>query len=299
MSIETEKIHIFDNFLDKNTHEELYHWIQDKSFYAFNEVLPKLWGVGVAEYCPNKDGKYPTQKGTKSALDISAMSKVIRTGLPRFPIATGQEDLDKNHFPIINKIWNKINQNVFKNNASVDGIPEDQLFPKPNNFFIDNKKPHDKWPHINEGDCFYTVFVNGRCSETIWNPTISVIKDGNLVSGRGHRDSNCREFDQNKNNYLTVLYCANLEWNPLWGGDIGTWADSPNNEFKTTSDHQAFNYGRIDNVIAHVPNRLIIFSHAKTHGPITPIVGFAPERNFRLAFRVKILEGEFTSNYYQ
>jgi hypothetical protein len=298
MSVQTEKIHIFDNFLDQNTHKELYQWIQDKSFYSFEPSLPEIVKGGPAEYIPEKDKKSSTQKGTKSALDIEAMIKRIKTGLPRFPIATNQADLDKNHFPIINKIWNKINNDVFQNNASVDGIPEDIMFPRNKDFFHD-KKPHEKWSHLREEDCWYTVFVNGRSSESTWNPTTARIKNGNTVSGRAHRDSMCQDYDQNKNNYLTVLYCANLDWNPIWGGDIGTWADSPNNKFKTTSDHQAFNYGWLDNVIAHVPNRLIVFSHAKTHGPITPIIGFAPERNFRLAFRVKILEGEFTSNYYQ
>lgn len=288
----TKKVHIYDNFLDADQHEDLYQWMQDKSFYAYERPVYKLHEDGHYEYIAEKDGLSPNPKThLQGDIERTAMKR-IKTGLPRFPIATSQSDFDRKKFPLINSIWDKINKEIFKGNASVDGIPEDCVYKYRDESYIGGKQPHEKWDHLNEGDCFYTVFVNGRSTEHAI-PEVKTDASVLKVSGRGHRDSNCREYDQTVNNYVTVLLCANLDWKPIYGGDILTWDDAPDNEFKCSSTHQAFHYGWLDNVIAHVPNRLIVFSHAKTHGPIR-LSHRAPERSFRLAFRAKILNGEFT-----
>ena len=281
---------VIDDFLSTDLFKEAYEFTQQVSYYghigAFSEseALHRHFN----EYIPNFHGKraMPHYIKEKSAQEFA--DNILRNmGLCRHPLAVNHEAFIKQN-TVANKIFDKINNDCFNNKATADGIAEvmggiygftDRSVK--DKMYVDDIQPHDKYDYIPKKESEYTVFINCRKFE----PFVPSQLASSEIMGP-HRDSNTRDYDQNDLSYCTALFCANEFWNPIWGGDILFHDDLENNS-QFPHARQNFNVGFVNRIVAHKPNRLIIYPHSATHG-LLRVLEKTKECAFRYAFRIKI-----------
>lgn len=173
----------------------------------------------------------------------------------------GCNEQDLNRHPIIKKLWEEINSGL-GNQYEINGNPEDMF-----DTALNNKE--------------WRVYANGSVSNLMpgtWGP---------------HRDT----VDMNDDSTVTILYCANLEWYPRWGGEFIFFPEDPDG---LTGDHQqfngqwqqnrGFNVGWADQgkMISPVPNRVIVYDGRALHNCKAP-AGMQPHeiQQWRVVFRAR------------
>tara|TARA_B110000503_G_scaffold143490_1_gene245255 strand:- start:74 stop:943 length:870 start_codon:yes stop_codon:yes gene_type:complete len=283
-----QDVTVIDNFLSPDMLHEAYEFTQQVSYYGnVGAFSAEANNRHFNEYIPNFHGKRSMPHYVKENSTQEFANNILRNiGLCRHPLAVNHEVFTKQN-TVANKIFNKINSDYFNNKATVDGIaegmPSSSLIRKPflNRQYVDNIKPYDKYDYIPENQTEYTVFINCRKFEP-FRATESAF--GRTLGP--HRDSNTRVYDQNDLSYCTALFCANDFWHPEWGGEIIFHNDLENDD-RFPHAKQNFNLGFVNRIVAHKPNRLIIFPHSSTHG-LDRIKERAEECAFRYAFRIKI-----------
>lgn len=279
---------VIDNFLPTDLLKEAYEFSQQVSYYGhIGAFSAESTHRHFNEYIPNFHGKRSMPHYVKENSAHEFANNILRNmGLCRHPLAVNHEAFI-NQNTVANKIFDKINKDCFNNKATADGIAEDMggiygyNHSIKDKIYVDNIQPYDKYDYIPKQMSDYTVFINCRKFEPFL-PSQSA--SGNIMGA--HRDSNTRVYDQNDLSYCTVLFCANEFWNPTWGGDIVFHDDLENNS-QFPHAKQNFNIGFVNRIVAHKPNRLIIYPHSATHG-LHRVNERAKECAFRYAFRIKI-----------
>lgn len=174
----------------------------------------------------------------------------------------GSNEQDLLRHPIIAQLWKEINAGL-NNQYEIAGYPEDMH---------DKSLPDKEW----------RVYANGTVSKFMtgtWGP---------------HRDTP----DVDVEDTVTILYCANLEWYPRWGGEFIFFPEDPAG---LTGDHQQYNggYGQQQRgfnigwpdqgkMISPVPNRVLVYDGRCLHNTKPP-TGMSPHeiQQWRVVFRAR------------
>lgn len=189
-----------------------------------------------------------------------------KLGMPRCMFGSDEHSIKKKH-PIIWDLWQIINQSL-DNQYEITGVPEEmswEEYPVP--------KPED--PSLETG---WRVYANASAHD--------------LIQGGGspHRDT----INVLDDTTATILWVANQEWYPSWGGELMFYPEDPKG---LTGDHQQFgnsqkrdfNIGWPDagKLCCLVPNRLIAFDGRTLHAtiPTRHRVNVEPIR--RVVFRAR------------
>jgi hypothetical protein len=207
---------------------------------------------------------------------INAASITRKLGQPRALLASDDTSLKKKHEPVW-RLWQEIN-NILGGDYAITGIAEGmhwKEYPCP--------KPED--PDLATG---WRVYCNASMHD--------------FVSGSGyvHRDNPELEDEDS----VTILWVANPEWYPSWGGEIMFYPEDPNG---ATGDHQQFNapawtqrpgqspatrgfkIGWQDDgkMVTFRPNRLVVYDGRTLHSTSPTRHRYNSEPNQRIVFRAR------------
>jgi len=269
------KIDVFDNRIPFSLRKEVYDYIYTQRWYTGYRKLPTL------DIDPSK-----------SNVNDSDPPPVHRT-ITRAPFC-GISDHLKYH-PPIEKLFHFINQNVFENKLSLDGLRE----PSPG-----LKYPGLNWPPISDAQLrnevpFYEpnhpeldiewrkyIFENGSIAYMQAQPF-----ESHRQTRIPHRDWAGRSIDENPEGYATVIYIANLNWRPEWFGELtmyeNAFGDIPGTKFEDLYKNRNVGIGYPGAVIENIPGRIVVQDGRQLHA--TRAVGeTAPEPTLHVNFRVRI-----------
>jgi hypothetical protein len=190
--------------------------------------------------------------------------------LHRCVFADNELDLKLNH-RVIWKLWKEINAGLdekYEITGPPEGMYEGMPLPVLPNGVIEQRG--------------WRVYANGTAS-----------KYSNITWGP-HRD-NPNVDDETS---VTIIYCANPEWYPRWGGEFVFFPEDPEGK---TGDHQqhngpgqqqrGFNVGWADQgkIVSPVPNRVIVYDSRSLHNTKAPCNSDAQElQQWRVVFRARL-----------
>ena len=270
-------IDVYDNLIDDETHAKVYDWCQSVSWYTrwlgLQDITGKT-GKPINEYNPSRDGNYNTKHVLGNRQDFQAMLELFRFAMYRHPVGWSDESV-KERNPLLYGLWNKINKHVFNGNADLNGIPEPAAGLRgPNLFFIDRQDFYEKYD-VPKDHREFTCYLNARSTDQLQGDKV-----GERV-GQIHKDT---DGSYKGNNYYTVLYVANREWQPDWGGELLYYDDE-----ETGAKHwkRGWNIGWPTKIVGNKPNRVVVYKHDQTHTTLSPRVN-APEMTQKIAFRVRL-----------
>ena len=270
-------IDVYDNLIDDETHAKVYDWCQSVSWYTrwlgLQDITGKT-GKPINEYNPSRDGNYNTKHVLGNRQDFQAMLEMFRFAMYRHPVGWSDESV-KERNPLIYDLWNQINKHVFDGNADLNGIPEPAAGLRgPNLFFIDRQDFYEKYD-VPKDHREFTCYLNARSTDQLQGDKV-----GERV-GQIHKDT---DGSYKGDNYYTVLYVANREWQPDWGGELLYYDDE-----ETGAKHwkRGWNIGWPTKIVGNKPNRVVVYKHDQTHTTLSPRVN-APEMTQKIAFRVRL-----------
>ena len=270
-------IDVYDNLIDDETHAKVYDWCQSVSWYTrwlgLQDITGKT-GKPINEYNPSRDGNYNTKHVLGNRQDFQAMLELFRFAMYRHPVGWSDESV-KERNPLIYDLWNQINKHVFDGNADLNGIPEPAAGLRgPNLFFIDRQDFYEKYD-VPKDHREFTCYLNARSTDQLQGDKV-----GERV-GQIHKDT---DGSYKGDNYYTVLYVANREWQPDWGGELLYYDDE-----ETGAKHwkRGWNIGWPTKIVGNKPNRVVVYKHDQTHTTLSPRVN-APEMTQKIAFRVRL-----------
>ena len=270
-------IDVYDNLIDDETHVKVYDWCQSVSWYTrwlgLQDITGKT-GKPINEYNPSRDGNYNTKHVLGNRQDFQAMLELFRFAMYRHPVGWSDESV-KERNPLLYGLWNKINKHVFNGNADLNGIPEPAAGLRgPNLFFIDRQDFYEKYD-VPKDHREFTCYLNARSTDQLQGDKV-----GERV-GQIHKDT---DGSYKGDNYYTVLYVANREWQPDWGGELLYYDDE-----ETGAKHwkRGWNIGWPTKIVGNKPNRVVVYKHDQTHTTLSPRVN-APEMTQKIAFRVRL-----------
>jgi hypothetical protein len=193
----------------------------------------------------------------------------IAPGQPRCLFGSDESSIETAH-PLIWNLWQKINARL-GNCYELTGVPEGMAWK-------DRVCPTPADPALDIG---WRVYANATIH--------AKLNHGCYV----HRDNIGLADDTS----ATIIWMANPEWYPSWGGEIMFYPEDPEG---STGDHQQFNEGRqqqrnyqigwLDQgkVVSLKPNRLLVYDGRSLHAS-------APTRNYnnnqlhrRVVFRARL-----------
>tara|TARA_B100002019_G_scaffold288772_1_gene303038 strand:+ start:17556 stop:18377 length:822 start_codon:yes stop_codon:yes gene_type:complete len=268
---------VHDGLITDSLSKSVYDYCQTISWYqqwiGFKHLQndPKR---SFQEYIPATDGKTSGRHFLDKDLGPMGVLSLLEFSMYRHPFGRNAEDL-KGH-PAIEELWNTINRKVFDGKASPDGIQENCAGLSGNRKgYKDSKTFYEKYGF--DGDNGFTIMLNARCAEPISSQSI-----GNRV-GQLHKDTD-PNISPEDNSWFTVLYIANREWHPDWGGDFYYYGNE-----HTGAKHWKHGYdiGWASDIVSNKPGRVIVYPHTQTHRTSPPNV-MAPEMTQRIAFRVRV-----------
>ena len=278
MKLEHDEIIVYDDLIDDKLHKAVYDWGQSVSWYTMWLAATSIKGMEQAvpmnEYIPSKHGNYNNRHILGPVNDLSALHKLTKFVMYRHPVGWDDESCELRS-PVIWDLWSKINKHFFDGNATLDGIKEPcggLRGPEPFYDGEDFYKKHDVPFNNNE----WSSMLNARTVE-IFDTEI-----GNRV-GQYHKDTAPEHKDSDK--HFTVLYVANREWYPDWGGELTYF-----NGGDTGAKHwrRGYDLGWPCKVVGHKPNRIMIYRHDQIHNTAPPKPN-APEMTQKIAFRVRMV----------
>ena len=275
-----EDLQIFDGMIDSELHREVYDWISNTSLYTkwigietHNKAVQTI-----NEYIPAIDGRTSSKHilGAESA--ISDMVELFRFSMYRHPI--GWDDASTCHFsPIVYKLWNTINEKILNGKGSLDGGLKEGIngLTGYKGYYKNREDYYTKYgvPKNKVGNGFVS-YINARSTDPMQNDRIG------RRSGQMHKDTDPRAKAEEP--YYTILFIANQEWYPTWGGDIIYYDD-----VDTGAKHwkRGYDLGWASKIIGNVPGRIIMYKHCITHSAMAPRLD-AEEMTYRVAFRIRI-----------
>ena len=206
-------IDVYDNLIDDETHAKVYDWCQSVSWYTrwlgLQDITGKT-GKPINEYNPSRDGNYNTKHVLGNRQDFQAMLELFRFAMYRHPVGWSDESV-KERNPLLYGLWNKINKHLLNVNADLNGIPQQPTGLRGRNlFFIDTQDFYEKYD-VPKDHREFTCYLNARSTDQLQGDKV-----GERV-GQIHKDT---DGSYKGDNYYTVLYVANREWQPDWGGEL-------------------------------------------------------------------------------
>ena len=299
--MKTSSVKVHDDIIDKELQTDVYNWVQEMSVYCSplgkqptdEEIqerieqrkrdLAQLDQTGsiplefpIQEYNPTTMGK-SVQRPVSTDEKENAKWENTQFTMYRHPIGWDDESL-KSRSPIVWKLWKQINNKIFDNKATLDGMKEGHRgIYGPLKYFVDGIDFHQKYKCPRKIKAF-TSMVNTRSA---LSPTISRrFRNWGGRMGQAHKDSDNSISDK----HFSVFYTVNLKWMPHFGGNIQFYS----NEY-TGSKHWRHGYdiGWPTDIVGHRPNRIIVISHDQIHDTASPR-DIAPEMLQKIAFRVKV-----------
>lgn len=128
---------------------------------------------------------------------------------PRALFGSNETSLQRHH-PLVYELWCRINERL-GNQWSISGIIEDM--------HLDAPAPDTEDPDLETG---WRVYANATPHDLI------------SLGGYIHRDNKNLTDDST----ATIIWVANKEWYPSWGGELMTYPEDPDG---LTGDYQQFN----------------------------------------------------------
>lgn len=192
------RIDTYDNLLDLPLRQKILEYVRKQQWFLVWHGMPER----IMHYQPDQgDTWFPTYRNRRI------------TSIHRAPLASDVDGLIKDHYPIY-LLWQKMNQ-LLDEKFELTGNPEGIVTYDPD---VHNAPPPTD-PNLKKG---WRAYVNATMSSEI------------MGSGYAHRDTPWMDQDDT----VTIIYFANLEWYPSWGGDLLFYPDDPEG---VTGDHQQFN----------------------------------------------------------
>jgi hypothetical protein len=250
-------VEVYDNLVSPELHKELYD-------YLLNQVWYLNWPLVPAElqlYVPNK-----FDEGW-------ALSKLLGRYLQFSRCGFGSDENSiQNKHPLVHRLWLEINKKL-GNQYEIAGSPEG-LVAK------DMKCPPTTDPTLKQG---WRVYANASAPGSLAGEGFPHI----------HRDS----VDLNDDSFVTIIWMANTEWYPTWGGELTFYPEDPEG---ITGDHQQFtsdsmaqkrNYkiGWPDEgkLVCTKPNRLLVYDGRTLHVTNNSRNNNINQLNRRIVFRAR------------
>jgi hypothetical protein len=274
----------FDNLISPEMHTEVSDWCLSVQWYS---------GIMALEHQNDFDPR-----------GINKLSKVVKS-MWRHPIAWDNESLNQRN-PVVTKLWNIINDKIFDGKATVDGIPEgisgigmrernieslkkislinkwiktDILSHKDTDYYSDGIDFFSKYDCPRDKKEF-TCYINAREATPITGHSRGGVSMNGIL-GSIHKDSG-PDF-VGKSGYYTVLYIANENWKPSWGGEYVFFDDVEDAE---TQWKHGYNIGYPSQIIGNKPGRIVVYPHDLTHRTQSNNDSDMP--SYRICFRVKV-----------
>lgn len=270
-------IDVYDDIINPETHLKVYQWCQRVSWYTRWLGIQDVTGRKIKpinEYNPSIDGKINTKHVLGDAQDFQSMLTLLRFSMYRHPIGWS-DDTVKERNPLIYSLWTQINLQLFDGKARIDGIPEPAAGLKgPKPFFIDHKDFHEKYD-VPTDQRDFTCYLNARSADQLHGDKI-----GERV-GQIHKDT---DGSYDGDNYYTVLFVVNIDWQPSWGGELIYYGDED-----TGDKHwkRGWDIGYPIKIVGNKPGRVVVYKHDQTHSTQSPRSD-APEMTQKIAFRIKV-----------
>lgn len=273
----------FDDVISSDLHKNVSDWCLGVKWYS---GLLQL--VHQNDYDPKEQNK---------------LSQVVKS-MWRHPIGWNDASTQQRN-PLIYDLWTQINNSVFNGKADLNGLPEgiSGLGTKTRNIealrkisVIAPRLQKDMFVHTDEGrfsdgqdfytkyNCprdkiAFTCYLNAREGLPIAGHSRSGINNTGIL-GSIHKDSGPDVAKEDA--YYTVLFIANTEWQPSWGGEFVYYDDVENAE---TQWKYKYNIGYPNQIIGNRPGRIVVYPHHATHRTFGCQ---APTPSYRIAFRVKL-----------
>ena len=200
---------------------------------------------------------------------INAGAQRRTVGQPRTMFGSDENSTKTKH-PIIGELWDAINSKL-NHSYAITGVDEGMAWK-------DYPIPQPTDPTLSRG---WRVYANGTTHDMI------------ALQGYVHRDN----FDIADETSVTMLWIANLEWYPSWGGELLLYPEDPTG---ATGDHQQFNQGAGQQrrnfsigwqdegkMICMRPNRLIIYDGRTLHSTQPSRHRHNSIMNMRVVFRAR------------
>ena len=201
---------------------------------------------------------------------INAVSNRTTLEMPRCLFASDEASLQKKH-ALVWKLWEHINARL-GNKYEIAGNPEGVAW---NSYPC----PPTQDPSLKQG---WRVYANATPHDMI------------SIGGHAHRDTP----DLNDDTTATMVWIANPEWYPSWGGELMFYPEDPTG---ATGDHQQFGQGRWHQrrnfnigwpdegkIVCMKPNRLIAWDGRALHTVTPTRHRYNTIPNRRIAFRTRL-----------
>lgn len=219
------------------------------------ELHHKLWDyinqLEWHQYWQHIPGELQLFKPCNSDAWINPASITRTLAMPRAALASDEASLKELH-PLVHELWGKLNA-FLGNRYEITGTAE--------GMYIDTPAPPTQDPNLEQG---WRVYCNATVHDMI------------SCGGHIHRDTPNWQDDTT----ATIIWVANKEWYPSWGGEIYFYGEDPEGK---TGDHQqfvnagygqqkrGFNIGWCDDgkMASFRPNRLFVYDGRTLHA-VTP-----------------------------
>lgn len=205
--------------------------------YLLNQTWHHWWAP-----LPGETQIYKPSDWDDSWINAAVMSRSIR--MPRCLFGSDADSVRKKH-PLVWELWQQINL-ALGDQWDITGIPEEMAWDK-------YPVPVPTDPTLEQG---WRCYANASMHDLI------------QLGGHIHRDT----INLNDADTATILWVANKEWYPTWGGEIIFYPEDPDG---LSGDHQQYGSGQKRNfrigwpddgkIVSFKPNRLICFDGRTLH----------------------------------
>lgn len=238
---------------------------QKKVFeYLLDQVWHQQWSA-----IPGELQVYKPSQCDDSWINAASIKRTIN--MPRCLFASDNKSLEENH-PLIWELWGKLNA-CLGNKYDISGVAEGMFFDK-------QPCPEPADTNLPKG---WRVYANASAHDLIG------------LGGFIHRDT-ANLADETS---VTIIWVANPEWYPSWGGEIQYYPEDPDGltgdhqQFNKAQNHQQsrnYNIGWLDDgkTVSLRPNRLIVHDGRTLHCSTPTKRRFNSEMSRRVVFRARL-----------
>ena len=253
------EITVHDGLVSRSAQQTIWEYLEKQTWHVQWDPIPEI---------QKKLIRYKPANGRQQWL-VTEPRFPTCTSFHRTCLSSDEPGLKKKH-PIIWGLWKTINKGL-GDQFELTGYPEDM-------FDEEYPVPPTEDLSLEPG---WRCYANGTYSKTVsgsWGP---------------HRDTP----DLADETSVTILYCANLEWYPRWGGEIFYFPEDPAG---LSGDHQQFNDGEHQQsrgynigwpdqgrIVSPVPGRVIVQDGRALHNTKPPTNSAGDPPYWKVAFRAR------------